>query len=231
MGATTRRSAGDEWQLEDKMEWANLKERLPIQKTNICFEKDATIGLDIDIIPLSPFIPHRAPPLPLVVHRADFSTFLLFEDTFQRGALELTIIGERELQLLTISLLHSLKSFSLANLFEASAIMPKRAADDGEDAGVPLKQGERPPTTHELDEANDFGSDSDDEFESEEEIFEAGADGQPDGDPEEERKGTWTAPVPCTIYNLNGVKLTTGGRCHGPRSPDIHSEPNEVASW
>ena len=75
--------------------------------------------------------------------------------------------------------------------------MPKRAADENEDAGVSLKQGERPSTTRIPDDAGDFGSDSEDEFESEEEIFEAGADGLPDPDPEDERKGMWTSPVPC----------------------------------
>ena len=74
--------------------------------------------------------------------------------------------------------------------------MPKRAADDSENAGVSLKQGERPISLHGPGGPGDFGSDSEDEFESEEEIFEAGADGQPDPDPEDERKGTWTSPVP-----------------------------------
>lgn len=64
--------------------------------------------------------------------------------------------------------------------------MSKRTVDDNEvDGGVPLKAGERPQTADGADpEVGPFEDDYEDEFESEDEIMVAGADGEPD--PEEQ---------------------------------------------
>jgi ribosome assembly protein RRB1 len=71
--------------------------------------------------------------------------------------------------------------------------MSKRAAEDHEDGGVPLKGGERPEDAHlEDDEVGEFEDEFEDEYESEDEIIEAGVDGRPDAErEEEERAGRW----------------------------------------
>lgn len=69
--------------------------------------------------------------------------------------------------------------------------MSKRAAEDSSDGGVALKDGQR----QNGDGALDDDSELEDEFESEEEIFEAGADGMPDdAGAAEERRGMWKTP-------------------------------------
>lgn len=73
--------------------------------------------------------------------------------------------------------------------------MSKRAAEDLENGGVPLKGGERPEKTDKEDEVGEFEDEFEDEYESEDEIFEAGVDGRPDAEREaEENSGMF---VPC----------------------------------
>jgi ribosome assembly protein RRB1 len=64
--------------------------------------------------------------------------------------------------------------------------MSKRAAEEFESGGAPLKGGERPEKT--TDEGLDFEDEFEDEFESEDEIFEAGVDGRPDAEREADEK-------------------------------------------
>jgi ribosome assembly protein RRB1 len=66
--------------------------------------------------------------------------------------------------------------------------MSKRAAEDYEDRGVPLKGGERPVKQDAGDELGDFEDEFEDEYESEDEIIEAGVDGRPDDEREAEEK-------------------------------------------
>ena len=70
--------------------------------------------------------------------------------------------------------------------------MVKRRAEDAQDGGVSLKSGERPVN---LEDGNDmdmegFEDDFGDEYESEDEIIEAGVDGRPDEERMAEEKGT-----------------------------------------
>lgn len=73
--------------------------------------------------------------------------------------------------------------------------MAKRPAEDFGNGGVALKSGERPLKTRDGEDM-DFEDEFEDEFESEdEEVFEAGVDGRPDEEREdEERRGTWFTP-------------------------------------
>lgn len=72
--------------------------------------------------------------------------------------------------------------------------MAKRPAEQFENGGVALKDGERPLKTGNGEEV-DFEDEFEDEYESEDEIFEAGVDGRPDEEREaEERRGTWITP-------------------------------------
>ena len=71
--------------------------------------------------------------------------------------------------------------------------MAKRPAEDGAD-DEPMKDGGRPQKTEDGEEV-EFEDDYDDEFESEDEVLEAGVDGRPDEEREaEEQRGTWPAP-------------------------------------
>ncbi len=63
--------------------------------------------------------------------------------------------------------------------------MSKRPGDLFQDEGVPLRDGERPHTTAE-DAIGPFEDEYEDEFESDEEIMEAGVDGRPDEEREAE---------------------------------------------
>jgi ribosome assembly protein RRB1 len=65
--------------------------------------------------------------------------------------------------------------------------MSKRAAEDFEDGGVPLKGGDRP-VKQEVGDLGDFEDEFEDEYESEDEIIEAGVDGRPDAEREAEEK-------------------------------------------
>ena len=70
--------------------------------------------------------------------------------------------------------------------------MAKRPAEDTTDGGVSLKSGERPQKVeNSVGEANIEGEFEDD-YESDEEIIEAGVNGRPDEEREIEEKGTWT---------------------------------------
>ncbi|CAG8980684.1 hypothetical protein HYALB_00007176 [Hymenoscyphus albidus] len=66
--------------------------------------------------------------------------------------------------------------------------MSKRAAEDFENGGVPLKGGERPFKEELDDEPSDFEGEFEDDYESEDEILEAGVDGRPDAEREAEEK-------------------------------------------
>jgi ribosome assembly protein RRB1 len=66
--------------------------------------------------------------------------------------------------------------------------MSKRAAEDLESGGAPLKSGERPEKPYDVDEVGEFEDEFEDEYESEDEIFEAGVDGRPDSEREAEEK-------------------------------------------
>ncbi len=73
--------------------------------------------------------------------------------------------------------------------------MAKRSAEDDEDGGIKLADGERPRTSEGGDESLDYADEFEDEYESEDEVFEAGVDGRPDNEREaEERRGTWAIP-------------------------------------
>ena len=75
--------------------------------------------------------------------------------------------------------------------------MAKRPAEDTEDGGIKLRDGERPPTSETGEAALDYEDEFEDEYESEDEIFEAGVDGRPDEEREsEEKRGTWTMLEP-----------------------------------
>lgn len=66
--------------------------------------------------------------------------------------------------------------------------MSKRAAEEFENGGVPLKGGDRPEKADLPDDAGEFEDEFEDEYESEDEIFEAGVDGRPDAEREAEEK-------------------------------------------
>lgn len=66
--------------------------------------------------------------------------------------------------------------------------MSKRAAEDHENGGLPLKGGERPGKPDLDDEVGEFEDEFEDEYESEDEILEAGVDGRPDAEREAEEK-------------------------------------------
>ena len=70
--------------------------------------------------------------------------------------------------------------------------MGKRPAERSETELDQLKSGERPVAAHHENEVIEYDDDYEDEFESEDEILEAGIDGQPDEAHEaEESRGTW----------------------------------------
>ena len=72
--------------------------------------------------------------------------------------------------------------------------MGKRPAETQENESDQLKSGERPLTAHNEQEVIEYEDDFEDEFESEDDIFEAGVDGQPDEEHKiEEGRGTWIA--------------------------------------
>lgn len=75
--------------------------------------------------------------------------------------------------------------------------MSKRTLEEqAVDQMNPLKGGERPQAAENGDDVGVFEDDYEDEFESEDEIFEAGVDGRPDDEREvEERRGTWITLV------------------------------------
>lgn len=66
--------------------------------------------------------------------------------------------------------------------------MSKRPAEDYENAGAPLKGGERQEKGFIADEVGEFEDEFEDEYESEDEILEAGVDGRPDAEREAEEK-------------------------------------------
>lgn len=68
--------------------------------------------------------------------------------------------------------------------------MSKRQAQDEQNGGVSLKQGDRPATAHDDAEMGQFEDDFEDEFESEDEIMVAGADGLPDDEEDELANGS-----------------------------------------
>lgn len=76
------------------------------------------------------------------------------------------------------------------------SVMSKRPAGDPSEGGVALKDGERPYKAEMNEcEAGDFEDEFEDDFDSEDEIHEAGVDGRPDEEREaEERRGTWNKP-------------------------------------
>ena len=91
--------------------------------------------------------------------------------------------------------------------------MAKRAAEDSENIGTPLKKGDRPikPDEDEVNEVGEFEDEFEDEFESEDEVFEAGVDGRPDAEREaEESRGMWLKRVAlCGLrWDFNGYRLT-----------------------
>lgn len=70
--------------------------------------------------------------------------------------------------------------------------MSKRAAEASDEGGVRLVDGQRPENG---DGALDDESDIDEEYGSEEEVFEAGVDGLPDDErATDERRGMWNSP-------------------------------------
>lgn len=81
--------------------------------------------------------------------------------------------------------------------------MSKRAAEDFEDGGVPLKGGQRVQKADEADERGEFEDEFEDEFESEDEdeILEAGVDGRPDAEREAEEKAGMYATCGYNIYH------------------------------
>lgn len=80
--------------------------------------------------------------------------------------------------------------------------MSKRAAEDFENGGAPLKGGERPEGGVEGAGELEFEDEFEDEYESEDEILEAGVDGRPDVEREaEERAG---------MFNFIFVQLLGG---------------------
>ncbi|CAO1599407.1 Ribosome assembly protein rrb1, variant 2 [Xanthoria calcicola] len=66
--------------------------------------------------------------------------------------------------------------------------MTKRPAEESEGQGAPLKAGDRPIQTGNATDAGPFEDEFDDEFESDDEILEAGVDGRPDEEREAEEK-------------------------------------------
>ena len=73
--------------------------------------------------------------------------------------------------------------------------MAKRPAEESEDGGVKLKDGERPTAPDNGTENLNYEDEFEDEYESEDEVFEAGVDGRPDNEREnEEKRGTWIMP-------------------------------------
>lgn len=66
--------------------------------------------------------------------------------------------------------------------------MSKRAAEEFERGGAPLKGGERVEKADNDVEGLEFEDEFEDEFESEDEILEAGVDGRPDAEREAEEK-------------------------------------------
>ena len=87
------------------------------------------------------------------------------------------------------------RGIAFAILFaQVAFVMAKRPAEDADCEEAALKGGDRPVKADNSEEM-DFEDDFEDEYESEDEIFEAGADGRPDGQREaEEGRGTWILP-------------------------------------
>ena len=76
--------------------------------------------------------------------------------------------------------------------------MSKRAAEEFERGGAPLKGGERVEKAGVEDEGLEFEDEFEDEFESEDEILEAGVDGRPDAEREAEEKTGML--IVCSFY-------------------------------
>ena len=82
--------------------------------------------------------------------------------------------------------------------------MAKRSAEDFGVEVNPLKDGERPLKSESRHEEEDFEDEFEDEFDSEDEIFKAGVDGQPDEEREvEEKRGMWFTSEALCGFRLN----------------------------
>jgi hypothetical protein len=102
--------------------------------------------------------------------------------------------------------------------------MSKRAAEEFERGGAPLKGGERVEKAGVEDEGLEFEDEFEDEFESEDEILEAGVDGRPDAEREAEEKAGMLIIAPSILPSAKLNFL----RGDGGRSTDIHSRAEQT---
>lgn len=105
--------------------------------------------------------------------------------------------------------------------------MSKRAAEEFERGGAPLKGGERVEKADDDVEGLEFEDEFEDEFESEDEILEAGVDGRPDAEREAEEKAGML--IFC-LYMTFGAKLILL-RGDGGRPTDVHSRAKQTRAW
>ena len=104
--------------------------------------------------------------------------------------------------------------------------MSKRAAEDSSDGGVKLRDGERPQNSDDVGGSLDFADEFEDEYDSEDEIFEAGVDGGPDDERDgQEKRGMWTTPEPqCGLLPLFVLPIILmEDRFNGRGQADIHT--------
>jgi len=72
--------------------------------------------------------------------------------------------------------------------------MSKRSGEEL-DGGVPLKAGQRPENGAQNEEGLDYEDEFEDEYDSDDEIMEAGVDGRPDAEREAEARGMRLLPI------------------------------------
>ena len=104
--------------------------------------------------------------------------------------------------------------------------MSKRAAEDSNDGGVKLRDGERPQKSDNADGVLDYADEFEDEYESEDEIFEAGVDGRPDDEREnEEKRGMWITPEALCGFQPRFAlpMILMAHRCNGGGPANIYT--------
>lgn len=105
--------------------------------------------------------------------------------------------------------------------------MSKRAAEEFERGGAPLKGGERVEKADDDVEGLEFEDEFEDEFESEDEILEAGVDGRPDAEREAEEKAGMVVFFLCIPFGAKLILL----RGHGGRPTDVHCRAKQTRAW
>ena len=100
--------------------------------------------------------------------------------------------------------------------------MGKRPAESGGGGLDPLKRGERPKEHADADDVGAFEDEFNDEYESEDDIIEAGVDGRPDDEREaEEQKGMWACLCRATaaVRRPDAWRRTTADADAGVQTP------------